>query len=46
MHNVELMSHIVAELTRSGMSDAWIMRNIGMDKDELLRLKLKYMTKI
>lgn len=39
MHNVELMSHIVAELTRSGMSDAWIMRNIGMDKDELLRLK-------
>lgn len=39
MHNVELMSHIVAELTRSGMSDAWIMRNIGMDKDELLSLK-------
>ena len=39
IHNVELMSHIVAELTRSGMSDAWIMRNIGMDKDELLRLK-------
>ena len=39
MHNVELMSHIVAELTRSGMSDPWIMRNIGMDKDELLRLK-------
>ena len=39
MHNVELMSHIVAELMRSGMSDAWIMRNIGMDKDELLRLK-------
>lgn len=39
MHNVELMSNIVAELTRSGMSDAWIMRNIGMDKDELLRLK-------
>ncbi len=39
MHNVELMSNIVAELTRSGMSDGWIMRNIGMDKDELLRLK-------
>ena len=38
MHNVELMSHIVAELTRSGMSDAWIMRNLCMDKDELLRL--------
>lgn len=39
MHNIELMSSIVAELTRSGMSDSWIMRNIGMDKDELLRLK-------
>lgn len=39
MHTVELMSNIVAELTRSGMSDAWIMKNIGMDKDELLRLK-------
>ncbi|WP_289857014.1 ParB/RepB/Spo0J family partition protein [uncultured Muribaculum sp.] len=39
MHNVELMSNIVSELTRSGMSDSWIMRNIGMDKDELLRLK-------
>ncbi len=23
MHNVELMSHIVAELTRSGMSEVW-----------------------
>lgn len=39
IHTIELMSHIVAELTQSGMSDAWIMRNIGMDKDELLRLK-------
>lgn len=29
----------VAELTQSGMSDAWIMRHIGMDRDELLRLK-------
>lgn len=38
-HLVELMSNIVAELTKSGMSDAWIMRNIGMSKDELLRLK-------
>ena len=39
MHSVELMSHIVSELTKSGMSDSWIIRNIGMDKDELLRLK-------
>ena len=33
------MSNIVAELTQTGMSDKWIMKNIGMDKDELLRLK-------
>lgn len=39
MHNVELMSNIVAELTKAGMSDQWILKNIGMDKDELLRLK-------
>ena len=38
-HSVELMSNIVAELRRSDMSDAWIMKNIGMDRDELLRLK-------
>ena len=38
-HQVELMSGIVSELTKAGMSDAWIMRNIGMTKDELLRLK-------
>lgn len=38
-HSIELMSNIVAELTRAGMSDAWILRHIGMDKDELLRLK-------
>ena len=36
---IELMSHIVAELTKAGMSDQWILKNIGMDKDELLRLK-------
>lgn len=38
-HDVGLMTNIVAELTHAGMSDAWIMKNIGMDKDELLRLK-------
>ncbi|MBC1615290.1 ParB-like nuclease domain-containing protein [Listeria booriae] len=38
-HDVSLMSNIVAELVESGMSDAWIMKNIGMDADELLRLK-------
>ena len=30
---------IVAELDKAGMSDQWIMKNIGMDRDELLRLK-------
>ncbi len=38
-HSIELMTNIVAELTTAGMSDAWILRHIGMDKDELLRLK-------
>lgn len=38
-HSVELMSNIVADLVNAGMSDAWILRHIGMDKDELLRLK-------
>jgi len=38
-HNIELMTNIVAELTKAGMSDVWIMKNIGMDQDELLRFK-------
>lgn len=38
-HSIELMQNIVSELKKSGMSDAWIMKNIGMDADELLRLK-------
>lgn len=38
-HSIELMTNIVAELKQAGMSDAWIMKNIGMDRDELLRLK-------
>lgn len=38
-HSIDLMVNIVGELTRAGMSDAWILRHIGMDKDELLRLK-------
>jgi ParB-like chromosome segregation protein Spo0J len=38
-HEIDLMSNIVSELVQTGMSDAWIMRNIGMDADELLRLK-------
>lgn len=38
-HSIELMVNIVADLKRSGMSDAWIIKNIGMDADEILRLK-------
>ena len=38
-HSIELMSNIVSELVDSGMSDGWILKHIGMDKDELLRLK-------
>jgi ParB-like chromosome segregation protein Spo0J len=38
-HNIGLMTNIVSELVQAGMSDAWIMENIGMDADELLRLK-------
>lgn len=38
-HSIELMSNIVAELTQCGMSDAWILKHIGMDYDELNRLK-------
>lgn len=38
-HCIELMSSIVSELVRSGMSDNWIRKNIGIDRDELLRLK-------
>ncbi len=38
-HSIELMVNIVADLVKAGMSDAWILKNIGMDTDELLRLK-------
>jgi len=38
-HEIDLMVNIVSELTKAGMSDAWIMKHIGMDADEILRLK-------
>mgnify|MGYP000727518444 FL=1 len=38
-HNVDLMSNIVKELQEMGRSDAWISRHLGMDRDEILRLK-------
>lgn len=38
-HSIELMMNIVGELKKAGMSDTWIMKEIGMDADELLRYK-------
>lgn len=38
-HDVDLMSNIVKELHDLGRSDAWISRHLGMDTDEILRLK-------
>ena len=38
-HDIDLMVNIVAELKESGMSDAWILKHLGMDAEELLRLK-------
>ncbi|MSS64205.1 ParB/RepB/Spo0J family partition protein [Velocimicrobium porci] len=38
-HDVDLMSNIVRELYEIGRSDKWISKHLGMDRDEILRLK-------
>ncbi len=38
-HDVDLMSNIIKELHELGRSDNWISKHLGMDKDEILRLK-------
>jgi ParB-like chromosome segregation protein Spo0J len=38
-HDVDLMSNIVGELHGIGRSDSWIAKHLGMDLDEILRLK-------
>lgn len=38
-HDVDLMSNIIMELHELGRSDAWISKHLGMDRDEILRLK-------
>lgn len=38
-HDVDLMSNIVRELHELGRTDAWICKHLGMDEDELFRLK-------
>ena len=38
-HDIDLMVNIVKELKDCGQSDTWIMKHLGMDPEELLRLK-------
>ncbi len=38
-HDVDLMGNIIRELHEIGRSDEWIAKHLGMDKDEVLRLK-------
>ncbi len=38
-HDVDLMSNIIRDLHDIGRSDAWISKHLGMDCDEILRLK-------
>lgn len=38
-HDVDLMGNIVAELYTIGRGDAWVAKHLGMDMDEILRLK-------
>lgn len=39
MHQIDQMSNIVKDLVQMNMSDQDISKNLGMDKDEVLRLK-------
>ncbi len=38
-HDVDLMSNIIKDLHEIGRSDAWISKHLGMERDEILRLK-------
>ena len=38
-HDVDLMSNIIRDLHNIGRSDAWISKHLGMERDEILRLK-------
>lgn len=38
-HDVDLMGNIIRELHELGRSDVWISKHLGMDRDEILRLK-------
>lgn len=38
-HDIDLMTNIISELHEIGRSNAWISKHLGMDEDEILRLK-------
>lgn len=38
-HDIDLMSNIVSELHNIGRTDTWIAKHLGMDADEILRVK-------
>lgn len=38
-HDVDLISNVIADLHHIGRSDAWLSKHLGMDVDEILRLK-------
>ncbi len=38
-HQIQAMSELIQDLARRNHSDAWIARELGMDADEVLRLK-------
>mgnify|MGYP001005612560 FL=1 len=38
-HDVSLMGNIVAKIRKTGKPDSWIAKHLGMDADEVLRLK-------
>ncbi len=38
-HDIDLMANIVRELSEMGKSPMWIAKHVGMDMDEILRLK-------
>lgn len=38
-HDVDLMSNIVKDLHELGRSNEWISKHLGMDEEEILRLK-------
>ena len=38
-HNIDVMASIVNLLVESGLGDDWIAKNLGLEKEELLRMK-------